>query len=126
MGAGQYTLPDAYLWSHYRFSFSHCLYFSLSGGVDSSHGNQTQLEGALNAANATWGITRYSDVHHAFTVWRDPRYVLKADARSWESMLAIFSEKMIMPEYKMKKKKSSTCSPFGRSQQGQLRQRRNC
>jgi hypothetical protein len=103
------------------------LYFSLSGGDDGSHGNQTQLEGALNTANATWGITRYSGVQHAFTVWHDPRYVLKADARSWESMLAVFSEKMIVPENKLKEK-SSTCTPFGRRQWGQLqlRRRRNC
>jgi hypothetical protein len=103
-----------------------CLYFSLSGGEDSSHGNQTQLEGVLTAANATWEITRYSGVQHAFTVWDDPRYNLKADARSWESMLAVFSEKMIIPVNKKMKKKSSACSPFGGGRWKQLRLRKNC
>jgi hypothetical protein len=101
------------------------LYFSLSGGDDGSHGNQTQLEGALNAANATWGITRYSGVQHGFTVWSDRRYNLNADVRSWESMTTAFYEKMIMPENKVKKK-SSACSPFGGRRWRQLRQQRNC
>ena len=31
-----------------------------SGGVDDAHGNNTELEMALNGASATWEITRYS------------------------------------------------------------------
>lgn len=31
-----------------------------SGGVDDAHGNNTELEMALDSANATWEITRYS------------------------------------------------------------------
>ena len=32
----------------------------LSGGVDDAHGNTTELEAHLDAASATWEITRYS------------------------------------------------------------------
>jgi hypothetical protein len=56
------------------------------------------LESALNDANATWEISRYSDVVHGYTVWNSNAYNLNADARSWESMTTAFSEKMIMPE----------------------------
>lgn len=31
-----------------------------SGGADDAHGNNTELEMALDGANATWEITRYS------------------------------------------------------------------
>jgi hypothetical protein len=74
------------------------LYYSLSGGADDSHGNQTQLESALNDANATWEISRYSGVVHGYTVWGSGAYNLNADARSWESMMTAFYEKMMMPE----------------------------
>jgi hypothetical protein len=70
----------------------------LSGGADDSHGNQTQLESALNDANATWEISRYSGVVHGYTVWESGAYNLNADARSWESMTTAFYEKMMMPE----------------------------
>jgi hypothetical protein len=37
--------------------------------METSHGNQTQLEDALNGANADWEISRYSGVFHGFTAW---------------------------------------------------------
>jgi hypothetical protein len=69
----------------------------LSGGDDDAHGNQTELEAALNAGNATWEITRYSGVVHGFTDWYSDGYSLKADYRSWESMLTSFAELMPVP-----------------------------
>jgi hypothetical protein len=75
-----------------------CLYCSLSGGADDAHGNQTQLENALNDANATWEISRYSGVFHGFTAWDSSAYNLNADVRSWESMTTAFYEKMMIPE----------------------------
>lgn len=72
--------------------------YSLSGGADDSHGNQTQLEGALNGASASWEISRYSGVFHGFTAWNSNAYNLNADVRSWESMTTVFYEKMMMPE----------------------------
>jgi hypothetical protein len=71
---------------------------SLSGGDDDAHGNQTDLEAALNAGNAIWEITRYSGVVHGFTKWDSVEaYSLKADYRSWESMLTAFQELMPIP-----------------------------
>jgi hypothetical protein len=61
----------------------------LSGGIDDAHGNQTVLEDSLNEANATWEITRYANVDHAFTVWNGTGYNLLADARSFESMMSL-------------------------------------
>jgi Dienelactone hydrolase family len=70
----------------------------LSGGDDDAHGNQTELEAALNAANALWEITRYSGVVHGFTKWDSTAaYSLKADYRSWESMLTAFEQLMPIP-----------------------------
>lgn len=71
--------------------------FSLSGGDDDAHGNQTELEASLKAGNATWEITRYSGVVHGFTDWNSDGYSLKADYRSWESMLTSFAELMPVP-----------------------------
>jgi hypothetical protein len=52
----------------------------------------------LNAANADWEITRYSGVVHGFTNWDSTdAYSLKADYRSWESMLTAFEELMPIP-----------------------------
>lgn len=73
------------------------LLFSESGGIDDAHGNQTELEAALNAANASWEISRYSGVDHGFTDWAADAYSLTADARSWDSMLALFQELMVKP-----------------------------
>lgn len=61
----------------------------LSGGIDDAHGNQTILEDSLNEANATWEITRYANVDHAFTVWNGTGYNLLADTRSFESMMSL-------------------------------------
>lgn len=72
--------------------------FSLSGGADDAHGNQTELEAALNEGNAGWETTRYSGVEHGFTKWDDADgYDLVADYRSWESMKHAFEEKMPVP-----------------------------
>jgi len=65
--------------------------------VDDAHGNQTELEAALNEGNAGWETTRYSGVDHGFTKWGDDRYDLVADYRSWESMKHAFEEKMPVP-----------------------------
>jgi Dienelactone hydrolase family len=71
---------------------------SLSGGDDDAHGNQTELEAALNAGNAIWEITRYSGVVHGFTKWdAADAYSLKADARSWESMMTTFEQLLPLP-----------------------------
>ena len=71
---------------------------SLSGGNDPAHGNQTNLEEALNAGDADWEITRYSGVDHGYTVWGAPAYSLKADYRSWESMVTAFEKLMPVPQ----------------------------
>jgi Dienelactone hydrolase family len=68
-----------------------------SGGADDAHGNQTVLEAAMNQANATWEITRYSGVGHGFTSWSSTAYSPKADYRSWQSMLTVMEELMPMP-----------------------------
>ena len=59
----------------------------LSGGIDDAHGNQTELEMSLDDAMADWEVTRYSEVDHGFTDWNGSAYNLRADARSWESMM---------------------------------------
>jgi len=55
----------------------------LSGGEDDTATEVHNLEDTLDAANATWEITRYSDIQHAFTVWNDgrDRYDAWADMR---------------------------------------------
>jgi Dienelactone hydrolase family len=84
-----------FYFTHDLFSFS--LSSRLSGGDDDAHGNQTVLEAALNGANATWEITRYSGVEHGFTEWGSDAFSLKADVRSWESMLTALQELMVAP-----------------------------
>ena len=69
----------------------------LSGGADDAHGNQTELEAALNEGNATWETTRYAGVEHGFTVWGNDGYSLVADYRSWQSMKHAFEERMPVP-----------------------------
>jgi dienelactone hydrolase len=71
----------------------------LSGGIDDVRGNQTEMEDKLNKANATWEITRYANVNHAFTVWGQARYNLMADARSFASSLSLLNATM-PPELK--------------------------
>jgi len=63
----------------------------LSGGVDDAHGNTTELELQLDAAGATWEITRYSNAQHGFTKWGSGAYDAMADSRSWNSMMTLFS-----------------------------------
>jgi len=71
----------------------HARVLVLSGGMDDAHGNQTELEMALNGrGDAGWEITRYAGVKHGFTAWGTPNYNLLADARSWEAMMTVFDE----------------------------------
>lgn len=55
----------------------------LSGGDDDTGTQVDDLEASLNAASATWQITRYSKIQHGFTEYSDNRYDERADARSW-------------------------------------------
>jgi len=64
----------------------------LSGGDDDTGTEVEDLEGRLDSANATWQITRYSGIEHAFTVWDDPRYNELADDRSWHEMSTFLAE----------------------------------
>ncbi|CAB9521085.1 dienelactone hydrolase [Seminavis robusta] len=61
-----------------------------SGGEDDAHGNNTELEMMLDAANATWEISRYSNVYHGFTHWGGGAYNPLADWRSWDAMMGVF------------------------------------
>lgn len=64
-----------------------------SGGVDDAHGNTTELELHLDAASATWEISRYSNAQHGFTKWgtgESSPYDAMADSRSWMSMMSLF------------------------------------
>lgn len=64
----------------------------LSGGEDDTATQVYDLEATLDAANATWEITRYSGIQHAFTKFDDERYNEWADMRSWESMQGFLKE----------------------------------
>ena len=67
------------------------------------HGNQTHLEQVLNAGNATWEITSYSDIGHGFTDWSSDSYSAVADARSWNAMVEVFDELLVeSPEIDVK------------------------
>lgn len=68
-----------------------------SGGEDDAHGNNTELEMALDSAAATWEITRYSNVFHGFTDWEGQAYNALADWRSWDAMHSVF-ERIIKEE----------------------------
>ena len=46
----------------------------LSGGNDDASTDIMDLEMTLDKANATWEITRYSDLDHVFTVLGNPDY----------------------------------------------------
>jgi len=62
----------------------------LSGGVDDSHGNTTELEMHLDSTNATWEVTRFSNGQHGFSEWGTGAYQKMADSRSWLSMMSLF------------------------------------
>merc|ERR1712157_441202 len=62
----------------------------LSGGVDDAHGNTTELEMHLDAAQAEWEISRYSNAQHGFTKWGSGAYDAMADSRSWDAMMSLF------------------------------------
>jgi dienelactone hydrolase len=64
----------------------------LSGGEDDASSDIIDLENTFNNASATWEITRYSGIEHAFTVFSDDRYNEWADQRSWESMYHFLQE----------------------------------
>jgi hypothetical protein len=52
----------------------------------------------LDAVNANWEVTRYSGVVHGFTAWEyGDAYSLRADTRSWDSMLTALAELRKMP-----------------------------
>ena len=63
-----------------------------SGGDDDTSTRIMDLEMTLDSVNATWEISRYSGVQHAFTNWDDDRYNKNADTRSWEEMTSFFAE----------------------------------
>lgn len=64
----------------------------LSGGEDDASTDIMDLEETLDNATATWEITRYSGIEHAFTNFDDERYNEWADLRSWESMTEFLKE----------------------------------
>jgi dienelactone hydrolase len=64
----------------------------LSGGDDDASSSIMDLETAFDTANATWEITRYSGIEHAFSVFSDDRYNAFADTRSSESMYHFLQE----------------------------------
>lgn len=64
----------------------------ISGGDDDTSTDIVDLENTLGAANASWEITRFSGIEHAFTVFSDPRYDVWADTRSWHSMSKFLAE----------------------------------
>lgn len=58
----------------------------ISGGEDDASSDVMDLEIMLDQANATWEITRYSDVVHGFTDFtRDSVYNKWVDDRSWQA-----------------------------------------
>jgi hypothetical protein len=54
--------------------------FSLSGGDDGAHGNQTIMEDAFNGGNADWEITRYAGVgkllHSIIFCWNQSKVTI--------------------------------------------------
>jgi dienelactone hydrolase len=69
----------------------------LAGGDDGQHGNQTVIEEIFNAGKASWEITRFVGLGHGFTNPNEETYNLVGDARSWESMITVFEELMLVP-----------------------------
>jgi len=63
-----------------------------SGGSDDTASSIEQLELDLNSTNATWEMSRYSNVVHGFTDWyAGTAYSPRADMRSWRSMITFLS-----------------------------------
>ena len=69
----------------------------LAGGDDGMHGNQTVIEEIFNAGKADWEITRFAGLGHGFSDPDGGAYSLVGDARSWESMMTVFEELMLVP-----------------------------
>ena len=65
----------------------------LSGGEDDASSAIMDLEMTFDGAGATWEITRYSDILHAFTVWSDGKHVCDTSRFSslWFTILSISS-----------------------------------
>jgi len=64
----------------------------LSGGEDDATTDIMDLEITLDTANATWEITRFSGVEHAFTVYTSEDYHPWADKKSWDAAYTFISE----------------------------------
>lgn len=86
----------------------------LSGGIDDSHGNPTELEQQLDGAATSWEISRYSNANHGFTKWGTGPYSAyneMADSRSWWSMMSLFSTLVTPTEMSLKDEKITTKNP---------------
>lgn len=66
----------------------------LSGGEDTQDSTKSviDMEGALNHGNATWQLTRYSDVEHGFTNSFEPAYNPYVDERSHDNAYKFLAE----------------------------------
>ena len=64
----------------------------LSGGEDDASSDIMTLEKTLDFVNATWEITRYSDINHGWTVFGGNAYDEYADKRTWDSMVHWLNE----------------------------------
>lgn len=71
----------------------------LSGGEDDVSSDIMTLEKTLDSVNATWEITRYSDIVHAWTVFGADAYDEFADMRTWDSMVDWLHEIFGMTSY---------------------------
>jgi len=71
----------------------------LSGGDDDASSDIVDLEATFNAGNATWEITRYSNLEHSFTKFDSSAYNAWADNRSWVSMHGFMNESFGLIEY---------------------------
>lgn len=71
----------------------------LSGGNDDAGTDVEVLEATLKEANATWQITRYSGVNHAFTKFDAADYNEWVDMRSWMEMASFLKERFGELEY---------------------------
>ena len=83
----------------------------LSGGADDTNTDVDTLESQLNEANATWQLTRYSNIEHAFTKWDDDRYNKRADERSWHEMGTFLGEAFGGFVYGTEEPTATTVSP---------------
>lgn len=71
----------------------------LSGGEDDASSDIMTLEKTLDSVNATWEITRYSDIVHAWTVFGSDAYDEFADMRTWDSMVHWLQEVFGFTDY---------------------------